>query len=112
MSSFLVPVKASMVLNSNQYATIAQVMQVYADFKAATKIAGPTSGRTISSVDHSYADRGGGGHGGRSDPCHDGRKKGSHGSSHTRRPEKRPSQEDVANALTLPSHTTQKPSMR
>ncbi len=62
-------------------------MQVYVDFKAATKTAG--------SVDRSSAGRGGGGRGGRSNSRHDGRKRGGRGSNQTQRPDKLPSQEEV-----------------
>ena len=95
VSPSLAPVKAGMVLNQKSHTTFAQVMQVYVDFKAATKTAGPTPGRTVSSVDRSSAGRGGGGRGGRGNSRHDGRKRGGRGSDQARRPDKLPSQEEV-----------------
>ena len=95
MSPSLAPVKAGMVLNRKTHTTFAQVMQVYTDFRAATKTANPTPGGSVSSIDRSLAGRGGGGCGGRSDSRQNGRKRGGHGSAQARLQNNLPSQEEV-----------------
>ncbi len=95
VSPSLAPVKAGMVLNQKTHTTFAQVMQVYTDFRAATKAANPAPGHSASSVDRSPTGRGRGGHGGRSDSCQDGCKRGGHGSAQAWHPNNLPSQEEV-----------------